>query len=431
MNPVIRINIDNFKKVLWTIILLGVARYYEWFSTNQIALVYVALLIIVIGFMKKIIVPNIWGLKLYLFFIVYSSVVGFLLYRTRSVVRDMYYVIPTVVLVILGYYIYCIYSKTKSIERTIVMLGTIFATLNFISMIKSPSSMSEFTTIRKTFSAGGYEILIAFLVLFLVMFIKKKRIFGKWFERYSFCIMLLDLLLTLARSVWIEAIIGCFVIIIVNAYFKHEFHSMITMLAKIVVISVIGIVVFFNFAPAEVTEEFTDKFAKSTEELDSKQEFDSTNDAINNWRAYEIQSAQKQWKESNVAVEIFGAGMGKGIALGFVPYTWKGMVENGEIPLLHNAYYTILPKGGLVGVIALIWFMFANIVTAFKVFKRKSNMKEELVLLVSISVVFLVQSYTVRGPVVQSANLSWALLIGWINAQIHYSEDSMAVAERK
>ena len=123
--------------------------------------------------------------------------------------------------------------------------------------------------------------------------------------------------------------------------------------------------------------------------------------------------------------------MGKGIALGFVPYTWKGMVENGEIPLLHNAYYTILPKGGLVGVIALIWFMFANIVTAFKVFKRKSNMKEELVLLVSISVVFLVQSYTVRGPVVQSANLSWALLIGWINAQIHYSEDSMAVAERK
>lgn len=70
---------------------------------------------------------------------------------------------------------------------------------------------------------------------------------------------------------------------------------------------------------------------------------------MQNWRAYEMQATLKQWGKSGILSQIFGHGMGKGIELEFVPYNWKsaGMVENGEMPLAHNGFYTLLPKGGL------------------------------------------------------------------------------------
>lgn len=49
--------------------------------------------------------------------------------------------------------------------------------------------------------------------------------------------------------------------------------------------------------------------------------------------------------------------MGNEIALNFVPYNWlhAGMVVNDEIPLAHNRFCTLLPKGGSVAVVAILW----------------------------------------------------------------------------
>lgn len=424
MNPTIKIYIDNLRQVIWPLIFLGLIRYYEWFSTREMAVIYVFILLVVIGFMQKLIIPKISGMRFYCLFIIYSFLLGVALYPLRNVLRDLYYVLPSVIIIILGYYLYRIYNKNASIMKTIVMLGTIISTLNFFNMLRNPSNMNEFASIRKTFSPGSYEVMIAFLTLFLVMFIYKEKIFSKWFQRYSFCIMLLNLLLTLARSIWIEVIAGCIVILFANAIFNKEIQQMIKIFTKVAIVFVIGLVIFFHVAPKDVADEFSNKFAKSTEELDSEQEFDSVDEVMGNWRAYEIQSAENQWKKSNVAVELFGAGMGKGVEINYVPHTWKGVVENGEIPLLHNAYYTILPKGGLVGVAALTWFMLANVVMGLRIYKKKFNIRQDIILLMSISVVFLIQSYIVRGPVAQTVNLSWALLVGWINARINYTEDS-------
>ena len=89
---------------------------------------------------------------------------------------------------------------------------------------------------------------------------------------------------------------------------------------------------------------------------------------MNNWRAYEMQAAIKQWISSNFFEKIIGSGLGRGIHIDYIPYSWSEMVENNQIPLLHNGYYTVLIKIGILGVLALL--------TIFLSYLKKRNSKE-------------------------------------------------------
>ena len=82
---------------------------------------------------------------------------------------------------------------------------------------------------------------------------------------------------------------------------------------------------FTYMAPSSAIDTFLEKFENTSQELNSNQTFDSTTDAMNNWRGYENQSAKEQWRSSDAIQAIFGYGMGKGTRLKFVPYTWKHM----------------------------------------------------------------------------------------------------------
>ena len=110
--------------------------------------------------------------------------------------------------------------------------------------------------------------------------------------------------------------------------------------------------------------------------------------------------------------------MGKGTHLKYVPYTWASMVQNSEIPILHNGYYTVLSKGGIVGMMALVWFMLSNVIVGLKLITKRKDIQGELLLLITIEFIFMIQTYVVRGPVAQNVNLVTAILVGWINADI-------------
>ena len=82
---------------------------------------------------------------------------------------------------------------------------------------------------------------------------------------------------------------------------------------------------------------------------------------MNNWRAYEMQAAIKQWISSNFFEKIIGSGLGRGIHIDYIPYSWSEMVENNQIPLLHNGYYTVLIKIGILGVLALLTIFLSSL----------------------------------------------------------------------
>lgn len=422
MNFKLKIDLSNLKQIIWPVVFIYVLKMLNLLEAKPAFIVYVLILCYLIVYLGKIIIPKIYGMKFYIFFIIYSSIIGIVLYNMRNVVRDLFYVLPTVVLIIIGYYLYPFYGKKFCIYRTIVFCGAMLSTYTFFTMLQKPSVMSNFSDIRTVFSSFCYEVLIAFLVLFASMIVSKKRLFKRWVEIFCMLIMLGHLILSLARSVWIQMIIGCIVILILDAYYNNKIKKIFTIFMKITLIASVLLLLLVYVAPKSITEEFTSKFERTSEELDSDQEFNSTEDAMNNWRGYENQSAIKQWNESFVFVTVFGGGLGKGIHLELIPFTWSEMVEDSEIPLLHNGYYTILIKGGIVGLLSFVWLMLANVFAGLRLLKKRNYLRMELILLVSICVNFMVQTYVVRGPVSQDANITWCLLVGWINAQITQSE---------
>lgn len=419
MNLVIKLNLKNIKSMLWPVLLIFSCRLFELLNIKMAFLTYVALVIYLIFSLKKIIIPNIRGMRLYLFVLFYSTVVGLSQYNVRNVIRDLYYILPTIVLMVLGYYLFMFYGEKASLVKTLIIVGSIISTYVVFRFFTNISSYDELSGFKNNFGICSAEVLFIFLILFFYVFILKEKLFNKIFEFYSFVIMLLQIILSMQRNIWISLILGIISIIVVMMTIKKYRKRMIQLLMKTIIITVIIYFAAVLILPESVTEEMVDKISQSSVEINSNQEYDDVDDAMANWRGYEIHAAQKQWQQSNVFVELFGAGMGKGVHLDLVPYTWDSITKDGNIPLLHNGYYTILTKAGILGVIALIWFMLGNVVTGWDILKKKDYMIADGCILIAISAVYLLQTYVATGPVTQAVNITWPLLIGWICARYY------------
>ncbi len=426
MNPTIKLNLKFLKEISWPVVILIFIQFFGWVTAKQAFILYIFLIVGIIGFMKKIIFPKIGGIKFYLFFIMFSSIIGLILYETRNVFRDLYYVLPAVALMILGYYLNIIQAEKVSLLKTMVFCGTIIALDSIFNCLRNISILTSFEEMRGNFDVGVYHVLCSFVIIFAALFTDIGiKMFKKWINYLCFALMLIQLVLCLSRSVWVGAILGCVVVLLLEQYLQPNVVNAAKKIATLLAILILGAILFFSIAPESVVDEFLDKFDKTTEELDSQQEFSSIGETMNNWRGYENQCAKRQWQKATVAEEIFGQGMGSGIYLEYVPYTWKAMVEDNKIPLLHNGYYTILIKGGVIGIGALIWLMLGNVFLGFKLLKKRQDIKGELIIMIALEIIYLVLTAVVRGAVTQNINIVWTLLIGWISADISRKQKNL------
>lgn len=416
MNLLIKIDLKNLKLMLWPVIVIFICESLDIFDTKVAFLIYLAMVAYLIFSLQKIVIPKIKGMWIYIFTIVYATIIGMILHGSRSVARDLYYVLPTLTLIILGYYLYMFYGSKTSLVKTLIVCGTFMSTCVWIKFLMNHSISDEYDRMKMILGEHSTEVLFIFGTMFFYMFIKQERLFNRFFRWYSFLIMLSQLALCMQRNIWASLLVG-FVCTAVMTIKKEYRRRMVRLGITIAISATIVVSVFFIIAPEKVTETIMDKNSRTIEEINSDIEYKNVDDAIANWRGYEIQSAEKQWKNSGILAEIFGTGMGTGIHLELVPYTWEDITTTGEIPLLHNGYYTMLNKTGVVGVIALIWFMFANVVIGYKLLKNRDDMDIEAGILISISVVYLVQTYVARGPVIQDANIVWPLIVGWVSAK--------------
>ena len=314
------------------------------------------------------------------------------------------------------------YGGKKSLVKTYALIGATYSTFVFFRVFPRLGEVKDMESLRRLFDYVEYEVAIVFVIIFYYIVIKKQWLFGKVFDIYTIIIMGAHLILTLERSVWIGVGVGCFILIIVpGIYGKKNLLKTMTRSVLISGLFAIAIILAFNFLPDTVSDTLTDKFLSTSNEISSVRTFNSSGDAQENWRGYEIYCAKKQWKESSGLAMIFGEGMGRGTKIQFVPDAFKDYIVGRQIPLLHNAYYTILPKGGIFGVCVFIWFFLANIHLAIKTYRKKIFFESEAVTLMAIIMVFMIQAYVVRGPVGQEVTCSWALYIGWINAALKKS----------
>lgn len=367
----------------------------------------------------KLMIPRLPGFDAYLIMILYCTIIGFMMYSLRNVIRDLYYVIPTVTWIFIGYYICCFEENNeKDIFKTLYIYGAFVSAKAFISFLANFSL--NFIRLRAAFGADVYDVGFILPLLVMQIFFYKKIYISRIADRVIIAMMFVNIILSFGRIAILEPVIMIFVIMWMAARHNTNQKRILFQIVFLLGILMVTVIVILYVLPETLTNTFMRKVLGSFTEVDTSQTIDSVVAAMNNWRAYEIQSAQQQWLKSNFLVQIFGNGFGKGIAIAYVPYSWMGIVENGEIPLLHNGFYTILIKGGLFGLISLIQMFIGNVYLGIKKAKIDLN-NGYAIILVGVSVAAIANTYVVRGPIQQGAFLVWALLTGWINAYLRNS----------
>lgn len=364
----------------------------------------------------KLIIPKIPGFKLYIIVIIYSLFVGLYLYQMRFVIRDMYYVLPTVVWIFIGTSIAILDpSQRKDFYKTLFLYG------GFVAIKVTVAFMLDFSinfdNLRNIFGQNVYDVGFIMPMALIQMTFFKRVYISKRVDRAILLLMSIQIVLSFGRIAILQPLL--FILSTILVAIKYTGYRIKTL--KRIFALLLSIVVVFTIAsnviPDSVSEIFTDKIMNTFSEVDAQQEITSVTSAMNNWRGYEIQAAQAQWTSSNIIVKIFGNGMGKGIEIHYVPYNWADMVQNNEIPLLHNGFYTMLIKGGIIGMIALIAIFVCPLLKGLKLPK---SYEEDGVnyILVGASIAAIANTYVVRGPIQQGSFLIWALLIGWISSYL-------------
>ena len=114
---------------------------------------------------------------------------------------------------------------------------------------------------------------------------------------------------------------------------------------------------------------------------------------------------------------MIGQGFGTYIKVKYIPNEFtEDMSKGNSIALLHNAYYTLLVKCGILGTIALIWLYLSNILQFFTI--KEKWLKKEAITIVAITVGMILMSYVVNGNFGGRMWITWGIMVGWINAEI-------------
>ncbi len=413
----------KYSDIIWPIVVLYFIRMHGFLSDELMFIIYIGFILVIIGTNKKILTTKFYGMYPYIIWIVVMAIVGIATYEGREVARDFFYFAPTVVLVILGFYLFYTYDQ-KSIIKTFAVCGLINVLHCALVFLLSLNKIEVLQDIRNIFNCEIYEMCMITLMLAIYLFNNEKVVFGKVMDVIIFILFMAQIFMSFSRSVWVDIIVGIAVIIVFNIVFGARKAKTYLKTSIIVLVAVASVVIIYTVAPEHVLNDYNEKIEKTSNEIDVKQDFKTMEDATASWRGYEAYCATKQWKKSSGMVRIFGAGLGKSVHVKFVPYAWaeKGMVKGHKIPLLHNAYYTMLIKGGIVGIICMLLFCLYPLYIGIKSIKR-NGFSDEALILITLPIALLVQAYVVRGLVVQHPNIVWGVLIGWFCGYVKKEED--------
>ncbi len=366
---------------------------------------------------KRIFIPHINGLWSYFLYAILLVIIGLSQYTFRNVVRDMYYVFPTIIFVLLGYYIQ-LDDCNDTIIKSVIVAGFIVPFISIIKTVFSIGLLRSLVSIRSIFTNSCYEMVVSLIVIYTIT-ILDIDIINKKYKKCIFLLLCSSIILSFSRSAWIEAIAAIIVITII-VISKKGTSKELTLVTKLFFALLAIIIVSFLLLPNAVINEYMEKIFRSSEEINSDTIINSFVEATENWRAYEIQCALSTWKNGSWIEKIFGYGFGKGIHIYYVPAAWQSSIENNEIPLLHSGYHTYLVKGGIIGLLSLIFFMSGSIVNGVRYYKINDiKVKMYSLILLGISLALIIQTYVVRGPIVQNVNISWTMLIGWISGYLY------------
>lgn len=351
------------------------------------------------------------GVVFYVIFVVFCFAVGLTRYNLRDCIRDLFYIVPTVMWIFIGCNLKI--NNQKSMLKTLYLYCAIIAFNAWITFLLEPKF--NFDYLRNVFGEQVYSVGFIMPAMLVQVLVLKETIFTKSIDFFLLILMSSQCLFSFGRMSILQPLIELFVM----CFLLMRVNKSTTFLSRIfMIIGCIGLViaVALSFIPESLMNIFIDKFVRSFTEINSSQSYNLYGEAISNWRGYEIYAAKELWKSGNILEQIFGFGLGKGIKINYVPSEFK-FVTTSEIPLLHNGFFTILIKCGIVGVMSLVSIYYLSMKKGFMLMRSQNdNESFEGIILTSVVFTSIFLTYVVRGPVQQGVFIVWALLIGYIPA---------------
>lgn len=330
----------------------------------------------------------------------------------RDIIRDMYYIFPTVIWIMIGSNL----IRNRNINfgailKTVYVFGFVCSFFAIVSFFLNGDW--SFNGLRLNFVKGVYEAGFIWVYLMYRVFVERKYVFSKKVDICMGVIMAVHIGFSLGRISMGLPIIGVLVMFILYFY-KHRSLFTLKKMAIFLLLCLLLIAVVVMVMPSDVTAFFIQKIFSSFTEINTNQVINSTEAAMNNWRAYENQMAYNTFKNNNLFNQIFGSGLGTGVTVDYVPYSWVGMLVDNKLPLLHNGFLTALIKLGLIGLLSLLSMFILPCIRAVRHMRKTTDSRcvENCIMIATYSIMGLLFTYVVRGPIEQGAFLMWAFLIG-------------------
>lgn len=291
------------------------------------------------------------------------------------------------------YWVAAQYFLSRFSSRKVDFLYNFVVSCSIVSTIKLIGNFS--TLVSGSISISRVDEWLISISVFLIICYYKTLFNGHRYAGFFIStVIVLEFVLGFSRT--------SIIILVVLLCSRILLHPKI--LAKVVfLISAAVLVASFTFK--NQFQELMDKFVRSLTEV-------SSNDIWNaeqitwNWRGFEVYCAKQKFLDGALIDKIFGWGFGSEIDA----FGYSRLVTNeGSLPYLHNGYYTMLIKGGLLGLLFLFLF-YINLIV--RIVKRFQDLKR-LSLFVVLITAMLITSYVIGGLFV-SANFYWIIFFAWI-----------------
>lgn len=321
----------------------------------------------------------------------------------RDFIRDISMFLTPMIYIAYG--IYAMYSKCININNiylAIINASIIIEIRHLLLILFNTQNILNGSSIRGIGGNGSYITAIAIIIL---LFYKKDNILnyvGGKIKRYTLIAFLLTLYICyLSRTHLIVLLIG--VLINVFATRKIKFKQIISLVISTIIVISLAIAII----PQDTLYQFINKSVNSISEISSTIEDWDEKSINNNWRGYEVYRTKELFKDAKAQEVLFGFGFGKRVDLNIRMYIGKELFTS--IPILHNGYYYILLKTGIIGVIIYIIF-FAKM--ALKNYKQIYNDDFEAKLLCIIAIAVLFTTLVVTGIYNKGSMFVFCLIIG-------------------
>ena len=324
---------------------------------------YLYIIVLVINNHFKVSICKNSSIKVLFLIFLIGLVVGILNIYSRAYLRDLYYFLNPIVFLLIGLNITDNYNSYKRLLNSIVAISIIVSLISMAQMIIGVGVFGQLASLRAYFDNVIWGNVFSIGII-LAMW-DEKTLFEKH-KKLCFSFLLLVSFLGLSRTVWIEVIVIITVVLMAD---KNKAKS----IAKLLMISSLAIllvVISLQFIPEAQLNLILDKIGNTSSEISSEDRWTSVSVIQNNWRGYEMYCAESQFKNGSLLEQLLGGGFGTGIKVGRVAAL---VGQPGEyIYVIHNGFYGMLVKEGIIGVILYICFYLLLIKDSLKrIFRTK------------------------------------------------------------